>query len=362
VHIVLAITYLGLLFWHSENLMDSWAYLWATVAIWLASWLARAFWKTQPLNIKNTWFAGAPATMTVLPGDVTRIDVWQDGSFKWSPSAHVFLRFTEIAPLDNHPFTIVSPPPVLGSAQGHLVFLARSHAGFTQKLAAHIHAKSGHDDGITTTTVWVDGPYGGIHRPLLTRYNSLILVAGGTGITSCLPWLLHSVAQAKAENAKLKRVVLVWSMRRADALSWLADELKSVASKQADLEIVLRFHVTGEDGSISSSRQSADDVDIKTGTKVTSLSADEVATELKGGSIGSTYEERLSALGTCVSGRPVMSEIIEEQVRAGERTMVLGCGPDGFRADLANATAGAQRRVLSGECVEIGMHLETFGW
>jgi predicted ferric reductase len=362
VHILLAITYVGLIFWHAENIMDSWAYLWATISVWLASWVARAFWKTQPLNIKNTWFAGAPATLTVLPGDVTRIDVWQDGNFKWTPSAHVFLRFTEIAPLDNHPFTIASPPSAPGSAQGHLVFLARSHAGFTHKLAAHIHAKSGHDDGVTTTTVWVDGPYGGIHRPLLTRYDSLILVAGGTGITSCLPWLLHSVTQARTESVKLKRVVLVWAMRRADAFSWLADEFENVAGKLAGIEVVLKFYVTGESTSISSSRQSADDIDVKNETKVASVPVDEVSTKLKGGSVGSTYEDRLSALGTRFSGRPVMSEVLKEHVRAGERTMVFGCGPDGFRADLANATAGAQRRVLSGESVEIGMHLESFGW
>jgi predicted ferric reductase len=361
VHIVMAITYLGLLFWHSENLMDSWVYLWATVAIWLASWLARMFWKTQPLNIRNRWFVGAPATLTVLPGDVTRIDVWQDRGFNWTPSAHVFLRFTEVAPLDNHPFTIASAPSSPGSTQSHLIFLARSHAGFTQKLAAHVNAKAGKEDGVTTT-VWVDGPYGGIHRPLLTRYDSLILVAGGTGITACLPWLLHAVAQARAESPRLKRVVLVWAMRSADALSWLADEFDSVAGKESGIDVALKFHVTGSSASIASSQVSAGVVDTKTETKVASIPADQIANELKGGSVDSTYEDRLTALGTVVSGRPVMSAVIREHVKASEQTMVFGCGPDGFRADLANAVAGAQKRVLKGECVEIGMHLETFGW
>jgi predicted ferric reductase len=358
---MLAITYLGLLFWHSDNTMDSWAYLWATIAVWLASWLARAFWKTQPLNIRNNWFAGAPATLTVLPGDVTRIDVWQDGNFNWTPSAHVFLRFTEVAPLDNHPFTISSPPPKPGSAQSHLIFLARSHAGFTQKLAKHVHAKSGHEDAVTTT-VWVDGPYGGIHRPLLTRYDSLVLVAGGTGITSCLPWLLHSVAQAKTESPRLKRVALVWAMKHADALSWLADEFESVAGKEVEIEMTIRFYITGNGPSTSGFRQSADIIDVKDETKISSVAKDRSSIDLKDGSNGSIYEGRIATLGTRALGRPVMSEVIRDLVKAGERTMVFGCGPDGFRADLANAVASSQKRVLSGDCTEIGMHLETFGW
>jgi ferredoxin-NADP reductase len=266
-----------------------------------------------------------------------------------------------VAPLDNHPFTIASAPPTPGAAQSHLVFLARSHAGFTQKLSAHVHAKSGHEDGVSTT-VWVDGPYGGIHRPLLTRYDSLVLVAGGTGITSCLPWLLHSVAQVKAESPRLKRVVLVWAMKRVDALSWLADEFERVAEKEANIEVTMRFHVTGNESSTSIVRQSADVIDVKDETKISSVVTDRSSTDLKGGSAGSTFENRLSNLGTRASGRPVMSDVLREHVRAGECTMVFGCGPDGFRADLANAVANSQKRVLSGECVELGMHLENFGW
>jgi predicted ferric reductase len=341
--------------------MDSWAYLWATVALWLASWLARAFWKTQPLNIRNNWFVGAPATLTVLSGDVTRIDVWQEGSFHWTPSAHVFLRFTEVAPLDNHPFTIASAPPTPGSAQSHLVFLARSHAGFTQRLVEHVHEKAGSEDAVTTT-VWVDGPYGGIHRPLFTRYDSLVLVAGGTGVTSCLPWLLHSVAQAKANSSRLKRVVLVWAMKHTDALSWLSDEFESVAEKETGIKITIMFYVTGDRSFVSTSRQSADIIDVKDETKITTVAADQSSGGLKRGSTGSTFEDRIAALGSRASGRPVMAEVIREHVRPGERTMIFGCGPDGFRTDLANAVANSQKRVLSGECVEIGMHLENFGW
>ena len=61
------------------------------------------------------------------------------------------------------------------------------------------------------------------------------------------------------------------------------------------------------------------------------------------------------------TGRPVMAAVLRELVRQGESTMVVGCGPDTFRVDLANAVAAEQSRVLRGEVVEFAMHLEKFG-
>lgn len=364
-HILLAITYLGLLFWHAANTLDSWAYLWATLAIWLSSWLTRAFWKTQPFHIKNTWFSGAPATLTLLPGDITRIDVWQAGEFKWTPASHVFLRFTDIAPLENHPFTIASvhDPSSSASSSQHLVFLARAHAGFTHKLASHVRAQGGEKENTATTTVWVDGPYGGIHRPLHSRYDSLILIAGGTGITACLPWLLHATKLAR--SPRLKRVVLVWAVRHADALEWFGDELASLAAKELGIEVVMKFHVTGSpvelgDGDTLGGK--------KKDFKSHSTSVGEIEGErpkefaARGRSSDDSSHYKATNLGSRIPGRPVMAAVIREQVRPGERTMVVGCGPDSFRADIANAVAGAQSRVLSGECVELAMHMETFGW
>jgi NAD(P)H-flavin reductase len=299
--------------------------------------------------------------VTLLPGDVTRIDLWQNGKFNWKPAQHVFLRFTDLAPLDNHPFTIASPPPLANVNQRHLVFLARSHTGFTQKLWSYVRNQSGQEDGVTTS-VWLDGPYGGHSRPLHTRFDSLILVAGGTGITACLPWLLHTVSQAAKVNTKLKRVVLVWAMRTPDALTWLADEFDTLAGdKDKSAEVILRFHVTGTTSPRSTIRHSAEAE--KTGATVTSTTEDfDSQIEIKGISSARSHDDHLTALGTRSFGRPVMAEVLREHARSGEKTVVFGCGPEGFRTDLGNAVAGAQVRVLRGECTEIAMHLETFGW
>jgi hypothetical protein len=65
---------------------------------------------------------------------------------------------------------------------------------------------------------------------------------------------------------------------------------------------------------------------------------------------------------TAHTARPIMPTALQDFVRQGERTMVIGCKPDTFRADLGNALAAAQSRILKGEIVELAMHLETFEW
>ncbi|KAF1982501.1 hypothetical protein K402DRAFT_312645, partial [Aulographum hederae CBS 113979] len=242
-HVLMAVTYVGLLFWHADNTEDSWSYLWATIALWLASYLARAFWYTRPLNIHNEWLAGAPTTLTKLAGDMTEIEVLAPPGFTWRPSQHVFLRFPRISPLDNHPFTIVSAPlpkpltdekdfPGLQHRQT-LTFLARAHAGFTKKLAAYTAASPDQ-----TASAWIDGPYGGITRPIERLYDTMILVAGGTGITASLSWLLHVVQSAKAypDAVRTKKIVLIWSMKESTHFGWVESLLAEAVATAREIE------------------------------------------------------------------------------------------------------------------------------
>lgn len=189
-HVLMAISYLGLLFWHAANIGDSWAYLWATLALWLASWLARLFWYTRPMNIRNEWFRGATTLLTHLPGGMTKIEVLNPpDEFAWTASQHCFLRFPSISLLDNHPFTIVSGPPAKSSRNGGqggektdlfppkqvpLTFLARTHSGFTLRLDSFSSKNAD-----AALDAWIDGPYGGLGRPIERLYDNLVLLLEG---------------------------------------------------------------------------------------------------------------------------------------------------------------------------------------
>lgn len=246
-HIFLAVAYLGLCFWHFGNLGDSWAYLWATLALWLVSILGRVFYHNQSFKFNKAWLTGFPTRLQSLPDSMTRIDILFPSSFSWRPGQHVFLRFPSLSTFDNHPFTIASIPQSASSRQRKdssdmqtMRFFVRSHAGFTRKLSSYT---SSNLDGSVQS--WIDGPYGGVGRRIENEYDTMILVAGGTGITSCLPWLQHISQGIKAGTTRTANVKLLWVMRDAASLGWISQELEEVSRLTVQGRVVMEFFVTG---------------------------------------------------------------------------------------------------------------------
>lgn len=351
-HIILAIIYLGLLFWHAGDVLDSWTYLWATLALWLCSWIARALWFTQPTNIKNKCLVSSSATLTQLPGQMIRIEILAPRGFGFSSAQHCFLRFPSISCLDNHPFTITSAPiPSTRDFYGrkyqqNLVFLARSHQGFTKKVANYCAAQPDRE-----VSAWIEGPYGGVHRPIERLYDTIILVAGGTGITACLPWLEYITS--KAEKIRCRHLVLIWVMKEQNHVKWVEPMLEMVFTRSRSPVLVrTRFFVTSNTAAILPA-QIAEDKFEGDGF------AEKMGVEDKAAHLSDPRPAGLSMRFT--PGRPSISALVEEGIAEG-KTFVFGCGPESLRSDLANACSKAQKRVMKGEVHELALHLEAFGW
>lgn len=404
-HVLIAISYLGLLFWHAANLEDSWAYLWATLSLWLASWLARMFWYTRPLNLRNEWFRGATTLLTHLPGGMTKIEVTNPPEeFEWTPSQHCFLRFPSISLLDNHPFTIVSGPSSRKNTQAGgeksagfpqklspLTFLARTHSGFTRRLDTF---STKHADA--ALEAWIDGPYGGLGRPIERLYDNLVLVAGGSGITVCLPFLT-TILEADPASIRVERITLVWAVKHKDHLDWARDVLASVSHKLSQraegsppLEITLKFYVTQEGimerdaplsaGHVKPELTSRDkEIALEAGDssdKIHDISSPASSTSGKQPSIvpsrshPSPALKSTSDLGTLHHGRPDIKALVRDELgataatqnQAHKKVFFIGCGPDGLRNQLGNEVAQAQGWVLRGRVAEVALHLEAFGW
>lgn len=346
-HVAMAIVYLALLFWHADNLIDSWAYLWATLALLLAQWLARLFYYTRPLNLRNTWLSGAITTATNLPGGMTSIEISSPSDFKYRPGQHCFLRFPALSLLDNHPFTIASAPPdIISDQKTHeLLFMARTHSGFTKKLSTWCT-----NNPEKALLAWVDGPYGGINRNIESLYDTILLIAGGSGITACLPWIKF-VAQAK--DSHVTRVVLRWAVKDRSHLTWADETLREVRTllQQAKEMITLdiQFFIT------QSNNNAPDDLAIVAKEAEESKSGDEAVT------VDSSVASMDSRSLNCVSGRPSLKAIVSEEADRGSKVFVIGCGPEAMRVDLSNAVAAAQSIVFAGKTQEVALHLEAFG-
>ncbi|KAL9105589.1 MAG: hypothetical protein Q9227_009247 [Pyrenula ochraceoflavens] len=249
-HFWLAVTYLGTLFWHAGMEGDSWDYLWATLAIWLATILARAFWFTRPTNIMQTsWFGGSSVSaLRTFPNSMTKLEILVPPAFRWSPGQHVFLRFPAISPFDNHPFTIASADMAPSSSEQEterrtLAFYVRSHMGFTKRIRKHINGLAD-----PQLEAWVEGPYGGMHQAPGKRYDQIMLVMGGGGISAGLPWIEHFARMFEQGfvDTKVKNVRLVWSVRERESIHWVEQALIKLPWTRLGKRITLYVHVTGE--------------------------------------------------------------------------------------------------------------------
>jgi predicted ferric reductase len=183
------------------------------------------------------WLWANHATLTPLPGNVTRISI-DKPVLRWSPGQHVFLSCHTVVPLQSHPFTIASL-----QSDEKMEFLVQSRKGGTNRFHRFATKNSLLPNSIETTAasrklVGVEGPYGRI-RPL-RQFDSVILVAGSTGATFTVPLMRDLVQRWKLQldqsgGIVTKRIRFVWVVKARDRITWFQHQLESAI---ADVETV----------------------------------------------------------------------------------------------------------------------------
>jgi hypothetical protein len=157
------------------------------------------------------------------------------------------------SPHEGHPFSIANVP----NERDELVFLIRVHGGELDILLEA--ALKAHEPILTGLTkrlrdalkqevtadipVYFDGPYGSSHS--MAHYSTVILVAGGTGITFLSSHLLGLLAPSVAPTRR--HIHLIWHIRHASDTVWLASLLNEVAERLKDFpltRLTLDVHVT----------------------------------------------------------------------------------------------------------------------
>jgi predicted ferric reductase len=244
-HILSAVLYLAFMFWHCEDLLTSWTYLWTTAALWLASVL---------LRFMNTTFnAALPCTLRLLPGDAVMVTI--PTTHIWTPAQHVFLRFPGLSVFDNHPFSVCSVSEN-SDELNTLVVVVKPRSGFTRLL----FLAAAEDGPEAAMRVVVDGPYGGVPRAV-ESFQGVVLVAGGSGVTAVvgvLSWLVRCMRRGEGCVEKIK---LVWAVKDRRTLEWFGGE---VAEAVAMAGVECRFFVTGDEGE-SEKMEAVDGVEIAKG-------------------------------------------------------------------------------------------------
>ncbi|GES63109.1 metalloreductase [Aspergillus terreus] len=248
-HLVTFVGFVVAVWLHAPAEVKVW--VWISIGFLVFDRVARYAWATYAnLSIfhpssKNHPLWANRASFTPLPGNVTRITIENPG-VRWKPGQHVFLTCHSIAPLQSHPFTISSIPD-----DNKMEFLVRAEKGGTKRFFRYA-SKSHNILGTSDTTpvqkfrtVFIDGPYGRIRS--LRQFDSVVLIAGGMGITYTLPCLRDIVSRWRTECSRdtspktrlttTKRLRFVWVIKSRAQLSWCETQLQSVL---ADVEACQR--------------------------------------------------------------------------------------------------------------------------
>ena len=241
-HVPISIVYLGMLFWHCHNYLTSWNYLWATVAIWLASWASRVFYLNWTNPWRMSWLIGEEAAVTILPENAVKVTV--PTQMRWTPGQYVYLRMPGISIFENHPFTIASLwsedfPSEYGEKYKDMTLVFRPFGGFTRKVL-NAAIEQGPEQ---TYRAFVDGPYGGMRRDLAS-FDTVVLFAGGSGITAIVSHLLDLIKKMRDSKAVTKQVHVVWALKRPETMEWFREELRICRESAPPESVHCQFHIT----------------------------------------------------------------------------------------------------------------------
>ena len=314
IHIPLYVTFLGLMFWHAGNEMDSWAYLWATLAIWLFQVVARLFTKWQTFHVHRHWFSGFPATLKSLTGDMVQVTVLVPNDLKWKPGQHCWLRMPHLSLLQNHPFTIANLPNrtlTMESDLQEMEFYVRAYNGLTRDLLGSVV-----NDDDRCVSMHVDGPYGGLVTDLPSRYTSLLFVCGGGGISAALPHILQAAEANEQGLGMVDRVHLVWMVRDISHTEWISKTLDELCASMKPGFLQVDFYITGNPQHYSDAPD-ADKETWSTQDKTATPRVDEVNSD------GGLEEKPEQQVGTPHYARPYLPQVIPPLLQQ-RRTFVFG--------------------------------------
>ena len=234
-------------------------YVKVIIAIWLADRTIRF------LRVYYRCYSWRDGWTTVrveaLPGEACRVTFDLRRGWMAKPGIHAYVYLPSVSFTQSHPFSIAwsetastaasaaektsaLPTTNVNAVANHLPRRATSvsmvihkRTGMTASLYDRAAASP---NGVFTTRGALEGPYGGLES--LHSYGTIMLFAGGIGITHQLSHIYDLVRLYPSNTIATRRVVLVWTVRTTEHLEWVRpwmDTLLALPGRRAMLKILL---------------------------------------------------------------------------------------------------------------------------
>jgi hypothetical protein len=222
----------------------------AIFLLWFADRAGRMF-----RQVYNNWSSRGftEASVSAMPSEACRVTLHLPRHLDVLPGSHAYLRFKDINPWENHPFSIawVEHFPCLDGKDGQekvterdirrgttsVSFIIQAQTGFTRALYNKAVASG---EPTINLRASMEGPYAGHHQ--IDSYGHAVLFAGASGITHQLSYLKPIIEGFNAGTIATRKVTLIWIIRDYDCLEWIrpwVDEILRMPRRKEILKIKL---------------------------------------------------------------------------------------------------------------------------
>ncbi|KAH8601388.1 ferric reductase like transmembrane component-domain-containing protein [Bisporella sp. PMI_857] len=199
-----------------------------------------------------------------LEGGACRLTFEVQGAWPREPGRHIYAYIPSVSLWMSHPFSVawvdrnatwipnfsiaetltVAPSkesedlkPLSKTSHVSVSCVVASRSGMTSALC---RKAKGSPSGIISLSAFVEGPYGSGGN--LRSYGTVILFAGGVGITHQVSHMRDIVGAFADGTCATRKVVLIWSVRSVEQLDWakpFMDELLEMPTRGNTLKILL---------------------------------------------------------------------------------------------------------------------------
>ncbi|KAI8634805.1 ferric reductase like transmembrane component-domain-containing protein [Xylariaceae sp. FL1651] len=244
-HILLAVlAIVGL--WYHLNIghLSQLKWLIAVVPLWVGD----RFLRFARIIYHNVGKGGTQTLVEALPGNAVRVTVTMARPWNFLPGQHAYLYMPTISFWQSHPFSLawseeaenlnadklaMNRQDILAMRKTSMSFVIRARTGMTSTLYQRAAASP---DGRLVTRCLVEGPYGG--EKMLDSYGTVMLFAGGVGITHAVPHVRHLVAGFANGTVATRKVVLVWIIQSPEHLEWIRPWMTQILAMDRRREIL----------------------------------------------------------------------------------------------------------------------------
>lgn len=252
----------------------------ARAVLWI--WLADRMIRVARIVYLNFTITGKHTSVVIeaLPGEACRLTFQLPRHIEIRPGSHVYAYLPRISWWQSHPFSIAwtnsdsEPPTGVDGARfsvypgkvpkspgflenqslvpvwkrkkqpTSLSLIVAARSGMTRKM--YEKARASHSGCIKMAGL-IEGPYAGHAR--LASYGTVVMFAGGAGITHHLIQIRHLIASAYADTVATRKIVLVWTVKDVDAFSWIREWMNEIMEMKGrrDMLKVMLYVTRGKD-------------------------------------------------------------------------------------------------------------------